>query len=81
MQNKERLRKYVDEEWNDDCAYTSHDIADLLQCDSRVARYYLMCMVKIGKLCQIKYRSRTYYVKPDKAEIFDQFKNIGLRII
>lgn len=71
----------MDEEWNNDYAYESRDIADLLQCDSRIARYYLMSMVRIGKICQIKYRGRTYYVKPDRVEMFKQFKNIGLKII
>jgi hypothetical protein len=80
MQNKERVRKFVEDEWDDKYAYTSRDIADLLGCDTRIARYYLICIVDRGDLCQIKYRGRTYYIKPHQVEMFKQFRNIGLKI-
>lgn len=81
MQYTERICKFIDEEWNDEFAYTPSDIADVLSCDPRLARYYLIKMVEQGKLCQLKYRRRTYYIKPEQSEQFERFEFIGLTIL
>ena len=78
MRSIDLLERFIDEEWNDEFAYVANDIAIILECNPRVARYYLIQMVKKGKIMRIKYRGRTYYIKPYQADWFDEFKEIGL---
>jgi hypothetical protein len=80
MRNIEKIKQFVETQWDPAYAYTSSDIADVLDCNVRLARYYLMEMVEHGLLRQIKYRGKTWYILYDQVEMFRQFKNIGLTI-
>lgn len=80
MKNIEKIQLFVEQDWNPTQAYESSDLTDVLECNIRLARYYLMEMVRLGLLRQIKYRGRTWYVRYDQAEMFNQFKAIGLTI-
>lgn len=80
MGNKELLLEYIESGWDEACAYTTRDIADLLGCDTRNSRYYLICMVDLGHLGQIKYWGKTWYVKRHQIEMFKQFEEFGVRV-
>jgi len=80
MKNIEKMRQFVLNQWDDRYAYTSSDIAEVLCCTVRLARYYLMELVKEGELSQIKYHGKTYYVKYYQAGLFKKYKPIGLTI-
>lgn len=80
MKNIEKIRLFVERDWQPQYAYESRDIAEILECNIRLARYYLMEMVRMGHLKQIKYRGKTWYVLYDQAEMFKPFRNIGLTI-
>lgn len=80
MRNIEKMLQYTHNEWDDTCVYTATDIAEVLCCNPRLARYYLMEMVKLGELRQIKIHGKTYYVKYYQVEQFKKFRNIGLTI-
>lgn len=79
MKNTTRL--FVLNEWDDEFAYTAQDLSLILGCNSRLARYYLMEMVREGHLSQLKYRGKTYYIKSYQSDGFRIFKYIGLRIL
>jgi hypothetical protein len=76
-----KICKFIEEEWDDTFAYTPSDIAEILDCDPRLARYYLLKMIERGILCQLKYRRRTYYIKPEQSKQFERFGSIGLTIL
>ena len=74
------MLQFVHNEWNDQYVYVAGDIATVLCCNPRLARYYLMEMVKHGELTQVKIHGKTYYVKYYQSEQFKKFKPIGLSI-
>ena len=80
MQNKDLLLAFIETGWDEAFAYTTRDIADYLGCDTRNARYYLVCLVECGQLGQIKYWGKTWYVKRHQLEQFRQFEEINVRI-
>lgn len=79
MTNKEVLLTFINESWDEVYAYTTRDIADLLSCDTRNARYYLLCMIDEGHIGQIKYWGKTWYVKRHQLDQFRQFDFIRIR--
>jgi hypothetical protein len=80
MSNKHLLLEFIEQNWDEAFAYMTRDIADQLGCDTRNARYYLTCMVDEGRLGQIKYWGKTWYVKRHQLEQFKQFTEIGVKI-
>jgi len=75
-----RIEQFIKNEWDKDYAYTASDISQVLGCNIRLSRYYLMEMVKCGVLHQIKHRGRTWYVLYDQAKLFAKYKQIGVHI-
>lgn len=69
-------------EWGKDDLHTISDFAHLFSIDNRLSRYYLLRMTeKDGKLCQIKYKGRTYYAHREHKKAFDQFKFLGVKVL
>lgn len=81
MKRLERIRKFVIEEWNREYAYETSDIAILLSCNNKTARYYLMKMVQEGLLHKIKYHGHTWYILKEQVNDFLDYKCIGLSIL
>jgi len=80
MKSAEKILQFVHNEWDDRYAYKSTDIAEILGCNPRLARYYLMSMVKVGELAQIKVYGKTYYVRYYQAYMFKKYRPLGLTI-
>jgi hypothetical protein len=75
---QKRLVKFVESEWNRDYAYTARDIATLMECDTRSARYFLLKLVDDGRLGQIKCWGKIWYVMRDQIYIFRRFDFIRI---
>jgi hypothetical protein len=78
MDKLDRLRHFIENDWNDKYAYMTRDIADLLCCDTRIARYYLLKMIDEGHIAQLKYWGKTWYVKAYQIEQFEKFNFIRI---
>jgi hypothetical protein len=70
----DQLQQFIEEEWDEQFAYTARDIADLLQWNTKVARYYLLILVQRGYLRQLKYWGKTWYIKDHQVAVFKRFK-------
>jgi hypothetical protein len=80
MKNIEKIRLFIEKDWDPTQAYESKDVSEILECNIRLARYYLMEMVRYGLLRQIKYRGKTWYIRYNQVEPFMQFRQIGVTI-
>ena len=76
----QNFKQFVTERWEEDHVHAQGDFTPLFSIDSRHCRYHLVKMVEEGLLCSVSYKNRVYYVKPQNAQIFRQFKHIGVKV-
>lgn len=61
----DKFNDYFENQWKTDFMYLPNDFIDMFGINRHLSGYYLMKMVREGKLFRIKYCNKTYYRKWD----------------
>lgn len=66
--------KFIEEKWNDDCAYDLSYFKKTYNINYNITRFYLKRAVYDGQICCIKVRNKTYYMKRKWYDSFKRFE-------
>lgn len=82
MELKDAIKKFVNDKWDDNYAYTTTHFQNTFGFSTDAVRFHLNGLVATGKLIALKIDQRVYYMKPENYDRFKPYTKIkGVRFV